>query len=325
MKKAITKRAVDALKPGEYITDTDVLGFVVRRLPSGRLSYAFRYAKDGKRRWIRLGVGIPPGAARKAALKHAGNVAGDGDPLPEREARRVEAMTARTVDDVLDGFLRHAKVKGLRTVEQMKSLLRRYVRSKIGSRRINSLKRSEITSLLDDIAAQPSKRSRDKESRRVTDLVLGVVRSAFNWHAVRDDEFVSPIVKGMARTTLKELSRNRILDDGEIRTVWLALDRSSPPAYVRLVRALLLSAARLNEMAQLQWPEIAGDVAVVPRRPRPRSTRSTPSKGRSGPRTATPSGSTRQRQNSSAESPKPRRARTRPPPKPRVSRRSGLR
>ena len=121
MKKAITKRAVDALKPGEYITDTDVLGFVVRRLPSGRLSYAFRYAKDGKRRWIRLGVGIPPDAARKAALKHAGNVAGDGDPLPEREARRVEAMTARTVDDVLDGFLRHAKVKGLRTVEQMKS------------------------------------------------------------------------------------------------------------------------------------------------------------------------------------------------------------
>ena len=48
-----------------------------------------------------------------------------------------------------------------------------------------------ITALLDNIAAQPSKRSRDGESRRVADLVLGVVRSAFNWHAARDDEFVS--------------------------------------------------------------------------------------------------------------------------------------
>ena len=54
MKKAITKRAVDALEPGQYITDTDVLGFVARRLPSGMLSYGFRYAKDGKRCRIRL-------------------------------------------------------------------------------------------------------------------------------------------------------------------------------------------------------------------------------------------------------------------------------
>ena len=195
----------------------------------------------------------PAGRRAKAALKHAGNVAGDGDPLPEREARRVEAMTARTVDDVLDGFLRHAKVKGLRTVEQMESLLRRYVRPKIGSRRINSLKRSEITALLDDIAAQPSKRSRDEESRRVADLVLGVVRSAFGWHAARDDEFVSPIVKGMARTTLKELSRDRILDDARSaryggRSTTDAGRLRPPCACATVVRR----AAQRD--ARMQWP-----------------------------------------------------------------------
>ncbi|WP_428665026.1 tyrosine-type recombinase/integrase [Reyranella sp.] len=264
MKKAITKRAVDALKPGEYITDTDVLGFVVRRLPSGRLSYGFRYAKDGKRRWIKLGVGIPPDAARKAALKHAGSVAGDGNPLPERQARRVEAMTARTVNDVLDGFLVHARSKRLRSVAEMESLLRRHVRPKLGGRRVNAVKRSEIADLLKGIAALPSTRASDGQSRRVADKVLGVLRSAFNWHQIHDDDFVSPIVKGMAQTTLKELSRDRVLDDAEIRTLWQALDQCGPPAYVRLVRALLLSAARLNEVARLQWPEIVGDVAIVP-------------------------------------------------------------
>jgi integrase len=265
MKKSITKRAVDALKPGQYITDDELLGFVVRRLPSGRLSYGYRYAKDGKRRWIRLGVGIVPDAARKAALKHAGNVAGDGDPLPEREARRLEAMTARTVGLVLDDWLAgHAKMKALRSYDEMESLLRRYVRPTLGATRINDLKRSEIANLLSDIAAHPSTRSRDGLSRRVADKTLGVLRSAFNWHAIRDDEFVSPIVARMARTSLKELSRDRTLDDAEIRTLWRALDHCTPPAYVRLVRILLLSGARLNEMGRLQWPEIVGDVAIVP-------------------------------------------------------------
>ncbi len=265
IRKSITKRAVDALKPGQYITDDELLGFVVRRLPSGRLSYGYRYASLGKRRWIRLGVGIPPDAARKAALKHAGNVASDGDPLPEREARRRKALAARTVDQVLDDWLRdYAKMKALRSYDEMESLLRRYVRPTLGVTRINDLKRSEIANLLSDIAAQPSTRSRDGLSRRVADKVLGVLRSAFNWYARNDDEFWTPIVPRMAQTSLKELSRHRALDDGEIRSLWRALDRCTPTAYVRLVRTLLLSGARLNEMGRLQWPEIVGDVAIVP-------------------------------------------------------------
>lgn len=266
MKKPITKRAVDALKPGESITDDSLPGFVVRRLPSGRLTYGYRYSgQDGKRRWLGLGVGIPPDAARKAALQHAGAVAGAADPLPEREARRRRASTARTVNDVLDDFFsHHVEVKDLRSRDDMESLMRRFVRPKLGSRPVSEVKRSEITALLDEISARPSKHSRDGKSRRVADKVLGVLRSAFNHHATRDDEFISPIVKGMARTTLKELTRKRVLDDDEIRTLWRALDRCTPPAYPRLLRALLLSAARLNEMARVQRTEIRGDVAVVP-------------------------------------------------------------
>src|SRR5262245_10425147 len=105
MRKSITKSAVNSLKPGEFIADEELRGFIVRRLPSGKLSYGFRYTKDGRRRWIRIGVGITPHDARKAATKLAGDVAGDGDPLPDREARRIEALAARTVDNVLDEWL----------------------------------------------------------------------------------------------------------------------------------------------------------------------------------------------------------------------------
>ncbi len=274
MRKTITKRAVDALKPGEIIADDAVMGFVARRLPSGLLSYGFRYRRDGQRRWIGLGVGLTPDAARKAAQILAGEVAQRQDPLPEREARRIENLAALTVDKVLDDFLaKHAKAKGLLSYDEMESLLRRHVRPKIGNRRINELKRSDIVALLDDIADQPSTRSRDGTSRRVADKVLGVIRSAFNWHATRDDEFVSPIVKGMARTTLKELSRDRILNDEEIRDVWTALDSCTPPAYVRLVRALLLSGLRLEEMSRLERQKIIDKAYDTPgSRTKPKNT-----------------------------------------------------
>jgi integrase len=68
----------------------------------------------------------------------------------------------------------------------------------------------------------------------------------------------------MARLSLKQLSRDRVLGDDEIRSVLAACEDVTPSAYGRLVRSLLLSAARLNEVAGLQWPEIEGDVAVVP-------------------------------------------------------------
>jgi hypothetical protein len=82
----------------------------------------------------------------------------------------------------------------------------------------------------------------DTKGARTSDKVLSLLGSAFRWHERRDDSFKSPIISGMTRLTLKELSRDRILNDDEIRSVWAASDQVTPEAYGRLVRALLLSA-----------------------------------------------------------------------------------
>jgi integrase len=255
MQKTITKRSVDALKPGDIIADDQLPGFVVRRLPSGRLSYGLRFTKHGRRHWLAIGVGIAPEAARQVAVAHAGDVAKDKNPVTEREARRRKALAARTLNDILDRFVRE-RVKGLRTEREVTSLLDRFVRPKLGPRPIDAIKRLEVVELLDGIAESKSPRTADK--------VLSVLGTAFKWHATRDDEFRSPIVSGMARLSLKDLSRDRILSDDEIRSLWAALDTCQPEAYGRIVRALLLSACRLNEVAGMQWPEIVGDLALVP-------------------------------------------------------------
>jgi len=263
MQKTITKRAVDALRPGQIIADDQLPGFVCRRLPSGRVSYGLRFTKHGRRKWLAIGVGIAPEAARQAAQAHKGEVARGNDPVTEREEQRRKALAAKTLNEILDGYVR-GRVKGLRSEGELTSLLDRFVRPKLGPRPVDAIKRLEIVELLDQIANAKSTRSRDGKSRCVADKVLGVLRSALNWHATRDDDFRSPIVPGMARTTLKELTRDRILADDEIRSLWSALDTCQPDAYARILRALLLSACRLNEVAGMQWPEVDGDQITIP-------------------------------------------------------------
>ncbi len=56
MRVKITKRQVDALSPGSIIADEEVKGFVARKLPSGAVTYGFRYRdkKANQQRWIAL-------------------------------------------------------------------------------------------------------------------------------------------------------------------------------------------------------------------------------------------------------------------------------
>jgi integrase len=89
----------------------------------------------------------------------------------------------------------------------------------------------------------------------VTCAYLGKV---MNWHASRDDDFRSPIVRGMAKP--KSKARDRILTDDEIRAVW-----SGPQSvFGRYVRFLLLTAVRRTEAARMTRAEIVGGVWTIP-------------------------------------------------------------
>ena len=81
----------------------------------------------------------------------------------------------------------------------------------MGARPIEDIRRSDIVRLLDRIE--------DNNGPVMADLTLAYIRRVMNWHASRSDEFRSPIVRGMARTSGKERARARILTDDELRAV----------------------------------------------------------------------------------------------------------
>jgi integrase len=129
----------------------------------------------------------------------------------------------------------------------------RLVRPEIGTRSIYDLRRADIARLLDSIE--------DSSGRVMADRTLDYLRGCFNWQRGRDDNFLSPIIRGMARTTTKELARDRILTDDEIRAIWKTTERGT---FGAMIRFLLLTAARRDEARMMLWDEIRGSDWTLP-------------------------------------------------------------
>jgi integrase len=156
---------------------------------------------------------------------------------------------------LLDLFVeRYAKK--LRSGDQYKSSFKRLVHPEIGDIGIYEIRRSHVTGMLDEIE--------DESGPVMADRTLAYVRKAFNWYAIRDDKFLTPIVPGMRETSSK--GRERILADDEIRDVWAALETLSdvPACYPSFVKTLLLTATRRNESANMHSAEHDGDLWTIP-------------------------------------------------------------
>jgi hypothetical protein len=109
----------------------------------------------------------------------------------------------------------------LRSNTSLRSLPVRLVFPPMGSRQIDTIKRSEIVRLRDGIAKE--------NGPHQAQAVLALLSKLFNWPAGRDDGFVPPIRRGMARTKPKESARDRILSDDALRAVWQAAEAFQGP------------------------------------------------------------------------------------------------
>ncbi len=196
---------------GASIVDTKVDGFIARKLPSGKVSYGYRYRGPNRKQWwLSLGVhgqsGVTADTARAQAKVLQGRVAAGKDPGADKQAERDKVEKAKqadknTVNAVLDLFIARHVEKNLRSASTVKRCLEVYVRPRIGSKSIYDLKRKDIVEMLDAIE--------DADKAVTADRVLAYVRKAFNWYAARDDEFLPPIVRGMARTKPADHARKR--------------------------------------------------------------------------------------------------------------------
>jgi hypothetical protein len=160
-----------------------------------------------------LKAGLTLQEARREAKVILGAVAKGGDPLGEK--RKSATASTATLKAIAGEYFGRELAK-LRTGETRRGVFERLVFPVIGDRQIGEIKRSEIVRLLDRIE--------ENSGPHQAQAVLAFLSKLFNWHASRDDDFLSPIRRGMARTKFKETARDRVLSDDEIKAIWRATE-----------------------------------------------------------------------------------------------------
>jgi integrase len=234
-------------------------------LPSGEKRYVIQYRAFGRSRRMTFRPGLTLTDARKEARAKLGDVAKGKDPLAER--RRQEGDAANTLKAITEAFLkREAGMKRdadgkamfsgkLRSAPQRLMVFERLVYPVLGARQIHGIKRSEIVRLLDEIE--------DENGPSMAHLTLAFLSKVMNWHAGRDDDFLSPIRRGMGRIKPGEHARDRVLSDDELQVMWKATE-SSPGPFGHCVRFLLLTATRRNEATDMRWDEVSNGDWIIP-------------------------------------------------------------
>src|SRR5262249_10099785 len=147
-------------------------------------SWSLIYSRPGGKR-ARLTLGRYPtlslAAARTRALEAKSAIA-EGRPL----------AAAGTLRSVVDDYFAREGTR-LRSVKARRSMFDRLILPILGGRPIGDIRRSEIVQLLDDIS--------DHNGPRAAGLTFGYLSTVMNWHAARDDDFRTPLVRGMAKQT----------------------------------------------------------------------------------------------------------------------------
>lgn len=257
---ALSDQSVARLKPGpkvRTVADGAMLGLYVRVQVSGAASYVV-VARDpyGKQIWATLGR---TGVLRIAEARARAAVAMDRirQGLPAREEPPVEPDSFGNV--AANWIKRHVEPKGLRTAKEIKRVLNRYILPKWAARDIASLRRSDVTALIDHV--------QDTSGPRMADVVLSTVSRIFHFHAARSDDFIVPLARGMRRETTAERARSRILTDEELRAVWSYCEQTDD-AYARAVRLALLCGQRREKIGGMHWGDLDGDVWRIRAEPR---------------------------------------------------------
>ena len=115
-------------------------------------------------------------------------------------------------------------------------------------RAIDSITKQDVIDLLDSIV--------DRGAPVKANRVYGALGRLFKWATGRDIVIKNPMI-GLERPGGKEESRERVLDDDELVKVWRGAGKV--PVFGDVVKLLILTGARKEEIGQLKWDEIKED------------------------------------------------------------------
>jgi len=247
----------------QRIADHDVKGLFLRITPSGARSYVLRYSKDGRRGEAAIGDAraITLVAARAKAIDMLNSLTLQQiDPVRAKQAaianerqRKHDSFAALTEAYSKDA----ARRKRSSTLEYETWILEKHILPKLGQRRYAELRRAEIIAFIENVG--------DTTGRVTANRAHAVIRQILNYALKRDLIEANPAL-GIERM-FPEVSRERVLNAAEIRTLWAFLEAARTnrgegmvggKRGVRIVTSPIATALQLCLLTLQRSGEVAG-------------------------------------------------------------------
>jgi integrase len=237
----ITIRSIQGLCPGEAIWDSKLPGFGARRQLKA-VSYILKYRVAGRQRFVTLGKhgAITPEQARRKAQRLLGEVASGADPITpkgERLGAIIEEYLTAAAKTQRPNTFRHTKHYLLETWSMLHQLP------------VAAIARRDVAKALAQLEASPVVAARARTA----------LSALFAWAIREGYEVAANPVLGTNKPV--EQARDRVLSNEELASIWRACDEGD---YGRIVRLLMLTGQRRDEIGKLQWSEIDGDLLTLP-------------------------------------------------------------
>jgi integrase len=251
MTEKLTKRAIDGFTfnptvPGKDIRwDADISGLGVRLYPSGKKSFVLSYRQNGTKRLYTVGQygQVTLEQARDLAKKRLGEVADGKDPvITRRDSRKKNEWTIKKAFD--DFLKRYAKAHNIHWQETQR-IFERDILPAIGTKPIDEVAKEDILKIIDKIVS--------RGSGTMANRTLAALRKFFNWAIERDLIKYSPAFR--ISPPAKNISRDRVLADDELRDIWQACKAIGYP-FGPMVQFLILTGQRRGETANMCWDHL---------------------------------------------------------------------
>lgn len=265
MTERITKRLVEAITPTDkdlFVWDADVKGFGLKVTPVGNRVFLFQYRMAGRgspTKRLTIGRFASPWSvekARDAARDHFEKVRQGIDPQAEKAAAQEAAKAAAAADELtLRVLVQDWLSLGLvgRKESYRKEAVRAITTVFAGflDRRADALTKGDAVRVLDALV---------KDGKHaMAGRTLAYARACYGWALKRDRVQLNPF-NGLP-VPAAIVSRDRVLTEEEVGAIYSA---SIPMGYPfgPLIRLLMLTGQRREEVGGLRWSELSDDGAT---------------------------------------------------------------
>ncbi len=262
-------RSIPVPEPGEEaatVYDTVQRGFYVRVSHGGARTFGVKYS-TAPGRWRRAKLGRLGELTTTQARVRAGKVrseALDGVDAQEVRRDRTEAAEGATLADLLERYLRHrgesARPLSPKTIEEYRRGFRLYLAPALGTLPVRSISVEDAQRLHAQISGRSRRFGSPKGGTTTANRILALL-SVLLTHA----ELVGARERGTNPCRLVsrnvERPRERRLTLGDARRLWATLSESEADGSERLIdttliRLLLLTGCRRDELRTLRWSDV---------------------------------------------------------------------